>query len=339
MIGVFAALLGGVILLMLGARWLVTGASSLARRLGIPELVVGLTVVAFGTSAPELIVSVVAALTANPEVAVANVIGSNIFNVFVILGVAAIIVPIPAHHTTAWREIPLAVGAGVLYVVFLGDSILFGSDVERLTRIEGLFLLALFCGFIAYALHSSGRDATPTGATPGGGEEGVARVPAPPPGTLGVPTAIAAAVAGIAGLGLGARLFVDGAVSLATILGVPTWLIGVTVVAAGTSLPELLTTVVAARRGQTDIALGNVVGSNLFNTFCILGTAGTIQPVEIAAGQTLVDGAVALAGVVLLFLAMFTGRRRVLDRWEGWVFLLLFVAYVGYQIATGVGSA
>ena len=316
---------GGITLLVLGAGWMVTGASSLARRFGVSELVVGLTVVAVGPSAPEFVVSLVAALGGNPEIAVANVVGSNIFNILVILGASAAIAPIPAQHSTAWREIPIALGAAVLYLLFLSDSILFGAANELLSRWEAGFFLLCFAGFIYYAVRSSknGKVALP----------GVDEVPAASEaGALGVGRALLATVAGIAGLTLGARLFVDGAIRMATILGVPTWIIGVTVVAMGTSLPELFTSLVAAKRRQTDIALGNAVGSNLFNLFFVLGTAGVIHPVTLGAGRTLVDGLVALAAMVLLFAAMFTGKRRILERWEGWLFLLLFGSYVAYQV-------
>jgi cation:H+ antiporter len=317
---------GGIVLLVLGAGWLVSGSSALARRFGVSELVVGLTVVAFGTSAPELVVSVVAALSGNPEIAVANVVGSNIFNILVILGAAAVVAPIPAQRSTAWREIPIAVGAAVLYLLFLNDSLLFGAPEDYLARWEAVVLLVCFGGFILYSIRSGGAvtDATvpqaPSNAVPHGD---------PPRGLGGL---LLTTVVGIGALTLGARVFVDGAESLAIMLGVPTWIVGVTVVAMGTSLPELFTSVVAARRGQTDIALGNAVGSNIFNVFLVLGAAGVIHPVVLPAGRSLVDGLVALAAILLLFLAMFTGKRRILDRWEGWVFLLFFASYVGYQV-------
>ncbi len=310
-------IVGGISLLVLGAGWLVTGSSALARRFGVSELVVGLTVVAFGTSAPELVVSLVAALSGSPEIAVANVVGSNIFNILVILGAAAVVAPIPAQRSTAWREIPIALGAAVLFLLFLSDSVFFGARADYLARWEAVVLLLCFVGFLFYTTRSSGVPPVPT--------EGP---------LLGIGISILATVLGIGALTLGARVFVQGAVSLATILGVPTWIVGVTVVAMGTSLPELFTSVVAARRGQTDIALGNAVGSNIFNVFLVLGAAGVIQPVTLPAGRSLADGLVALAAMLLLFAAMFTGKRRILDRWEGWVFLLFFASYVGYQVLT-----
>jgi len=308
-------IVGGIALLVLGAGWLVTGSSALARRFGVSELVVGLTVVAFGTSAPELVVSLVAALSGSPEIAVANVVGSNIFNILVILGAAAVVAPIPAQHSTAWREIPIALGAAVLFLLFLGDSLLFGAQADYLARWEAVVLLLCFAGFLFYTTRSSGAPPVPM--------EGP---------LLGIGISVLATVLGIGALTLGARIFVQGAVSLAAFLGVPTWIVGVTVVAMGTSLPELFTSVVAARRGQTDIALGNAVGSNIFNVFLVLGAAGVIHPVVLPPGRSLADGLVALAAMLLLFLAMFTGKRRVLDRWEGWVFLLFFASYVGYQV-------
>ena len=326
MVVALLSIAGGIVLLVLGAGWLVSGSSALARRFGVSELVVGLTVVAFGTSAPELVVSVVAALSGNPEIAVANVVGSNIFNILVILGAAAVVAPIPAQRSTAWREIPIAVGAAVLYLLFLTDSLLFGASEDYLARWEAVVLLVCFGGFVLYSIRSSGAvpdiivPQAPSDAVPPGGE----------PRGLGV--SLLATVVGIGALTLGARVFVDGAVSLAIMLGVPTWIVGVTVVAMGTSLPELFTSVVAARRGQTDIALGNAVGSNIFNVFLVLGAAGVIHPVVLPPGRSLADGLVALAAMLLLFLAMFTGKRRVLDRWEGWVFLFFFASYVGYQV-------
>lgn len=319
-------IIGGIVSLVLGAGWLVSGSSALARRFGVSELVVGLTVVAFGTSAPELVVSLVAALSGSPEIAVANVVGSNIFNILVILGAAAVIAPIPAQRSTAWREIPIAVGAAVLYLLFLSDSILFGAPGEYLARWEAVVLLVCFGGFVLYSIRSSG--AAPDTLTPGAPTEAVA--PGGPPRGIGV--SVFATAVGIGALTLGARVFVDGAVSLAIMLGVPTWIVGVTVVAMGTSLPELFTSLVAAKRRQTDIALGNAVGSNIFNVFLVLGAAGVIHPVELPPGRSLADGLVALGAILFLFLAMFTGKRRILDRWEGWVFLLSFGAYVGYQV-------
>ncbi|MFP4431454.1 MAG: calcium/sodium antiporter [Spirochaetaceae bacterium] len=319
-------LAGGIVLLVLGAGWLVGGSSALARRFGVSELVVGLTVVASGTSAPELVVSVVAALSGNPEIAVANVVGSNIFNILVILGAAAVIAPIRAQRSTAWREIPIAVGAAVLYLLFLSDSFFFGAPREYLARWEAVILLVCFGGFVLYSVRSS--RAGPDTMVPKAPSEAI------PAGRLpqGLGISIIATVVGIGALTLGARVFVDGAVTLATTLGVPTWIVGVTVVAVGTSLPELFTSLVAARRGQTDIALGNAVGSNIFNVFLVLGAAGVIHPVVLPPGRSLADGLVALAAMLLLLLAMFTGKRRVLDRWEGWVFLLFFASYVGYQV-------
>lgn len=297
-------ILAGIVLLYFGAEGLVRGSSNLAIRAGIPPLVVGLTVVAFGTSAPELTVSVSAALQNKGVVALGNVVGSNIVNIAVILGLSAVICPLAIHIDLLKRDIPLMIGATV---VTCG---LFALGV--FSRISGLFLLALLVGYIVFTIIAARRD-----------KDAAYEIPESPnnPAWLDV-------VFLVVGLGLlvyGANLFVTGAINVAREFGVSEAVIGLTIVAIGTSLPELATSVVAALKKQTDIAVGNVVGSNIFNLLCILGVTAVIKPLP-TAGISWVDIGIMLGVAVLLLPLAFTQKK--IARWEGVVFLLVYVGYL-----------
>lgn len=289
------------------------GASSLARKFGISELAIGLTIVAFGTSAPEMVVNVLAAADGHSEVVLGNIIGSNNFNLLMILGLVAIISPIVVQHSTVWKEVPFSLLAALLLLLLANNFWL--DDSLVLSRMDGLVFLTFFALFLIYVWKSLKAE-----PIEGGHEEMM-------PGwkmTLLM-------VVGLAGLVIGGKLVVDQAIELARAWGVSEAVISLTIVAAGTSLPELATSVVAATKKNSDIAIGNVVGSNIFNIFLVLGISTLVQPVEYDAIFDR-DLYLLLGGTLFLFAAMFTGGKKRLDRWEGVVMLLGFVGYTGYLI-------
>jgi len=307
----------GFIFLIKGAALLVDGASSIARRLNISDLVIGLTVVAFGTSAPELFVNIVASIKGNTDIAIGNVVGSNIANVFLILGVSSIIYPLAVTKGTVWKEIPFSLLAAIVLFITANDQLLDGSQLSVLTRIDGLVFLSFFIIFIYYtcsiATHIDGMQA---------------HVPAKQSGWLRSSLYI---ILGLAGLILGGKWIVDGAVALATRFGMSDSLVGLTIVAVGTSLPELATSAVAAYKRNTDIAVGNVVGSNIFNIFFVLGISAGIKPLPFQPGNNLDIGVVVISSLIL-FLFMFTGKKRSLDRWEGLIFLICYGGFIAYHV-------
>ncbi len=314
MLPFFLSLPLGLALLVFGANWLVDGASALAKRLGVSALVIGLTIVAFGTSAPELIVNLFASAGGNSDIAIGNVLGSNIANVLLILGIAASIFPLAVTKGTVWKEIPLGLLAVLLLAVMMQDAAIDGAASSALTRIDGLVLIAFFIIFLYYTFGIGKVE---------GGDGDVRAVP--------LPLASLLVVGGLVGLGFGGKLVVDAAVSMAGALGVSEAVIGLTIVAVGTSLPELVTSAVAAAKRNVDIAVGNVVGSNIFNVFWILGLSATVRPLP--ASPTLGrDLAVAIGAMLLLFLAMFVGRRHTLERWQGFGFTALYAAYVVFLV-------
>lgn len=316
------SILFGLALLTYASDWLVEGASSLAKRLRISDLAIGLTIVAFGTSAPELVVSVVSAIQNNVDISVANVIGSNIFNILAILGIAAIIYPLSVTKSTIWKEIPFSLLA-VLMLGFLVNALgLDPSSDATISRSDALVLLSFFVIFL-YHVYGMARSAAPDE------KKGL-----PEAGHLPMHKSIIWIVVGLIGLVLGGRFTVDGAITIATWFGVSQTLIGLTIVAAGTSLPELATSVQAARKKKDDIAVGNIVGSNIFNVFFILGVAGLVRPLPIN-DQLITDGIVAIFATTLLFISMFVGRSHKIDRWQGVGYLFCYVAYVGYLLVRG----
>ncbi|MGM0549822.1 MAG: calcium/sodium antiporter [Bacteroidota bacterium] len=304
----FLLLVVGFLGLIKGADLLVSGSSSLARKYHVPDLTIGLTIVAFGTSAPELVVNVVASLQETPALIYGNIIGSNLFNLFVILGISGLIVPITVKSTTAWREIPLSIGVVLLLLVVLNGWLVPG--MEGLSRLEGLFLLGLFGAFLYYVFRQMKTDDP--------GELVVEHASARKIGLL--------IVLGLAGLIVGGKLVVDSATNIARYFHVSEKIIGLTIVAAGTSLPELVTSVVAAFRKNSDIALGNVIGSNIFNLLLVLPVSAVVRPmVYIKSFNT--DLLFVAGGTLFLFVAMFTGVRKKLDRWEALVLLLAYGVY------------
>lgn len=308
-IQIIALLIGGLVLLYFGAEGLVKGGAGLALRCGITPLVVGLTVVAFGTSAPELVVSTKATYLGQGGIAVGNVVGSNIFNIAVILGLSAVIRPMIVQAQLIRFDMPVMLGISVLCVALFANG--------RLGRIEaGLF----FAGIVAYTvLNVVMARREKSRAVKAEFEEGT------PHKSGNLLIEIMLVLGGLALLVVGARLFVSAAVEIARVWGVSEAVIGLTIVAAGTSLPELATSVIAAVRKQDDIAIGNIIGSNVFNILGILGVSGLIRPLE-PGGVNMLDFGFMIGTAVLLFPLLRTGWK--LNRWEGAVFLALYAAYL-----------
>lgn len=304
-------------LLLKGADWLVDGASSLAKRLGISTLVIGLTVVAFGTSTPELVVNLLASLRGNTDIAIGNIVGSNIANILLILGASAIIFPLTVTRGTVWKEIPLALLAVLAVAIMSNDALFDQAPFSMLGRGDGLVLLGFFIVFLYY-IWSISKD---------GGQTG--RVKDYP-----LTTSSWLIVGGLAGLIVGGKWVVDGATTLARAMGVSEALVGLTIVAVGTSLPELATSMVAAYKKNSDIAVGNIVGSNIFNIFWILGLSAVIRPLPFSPALN-IDILVVVLTTLLLFASMFIGQRRCLERWQGGVFILLYAFYIAYLVIRG----
>ncbi len=308
----------GLGILILGAESLVRGSASLARKLGISPLVIGLTIVAFGTSAPELIVNMYSAIKGTADIAIGNIIGSNIFNILVVLGISAVIRPLDIQRSTIWKEIPFALLASILVFTMGNDNLFDGSDFNKISRTDGFSLMAMFAIFMFYTFGLA--------KTEGKAEE------------IKVYSYPISAVMTIAGLGLlyiGARVLVNNAVVLAQIAGMSEALIGLTIIAIGTSLPELATSLVAALHKQYDIAIGNVVGSNIFNILWVLGLTSTISQLPINPDVNS-DILVCVISTLILFLFMFVGNRHKLDRWQGILFVVLYIIYMIYSVQKGL---
>ncbi len=300
----------GFALLIFGADLLVRGASSLAKRFNVPEIVIGLTIVAFGTSTPEMIVNIIAALKGAADISFGNIIGSNNFNILIILGISSLIFPLEAKSNTAWKEVPFALLSAVVLLFLVNDRWLNIDSVNILTRWDGIILLILFSMFLVYVFKLMSSDFTNDSDTK----------------IYRLFTTIGFIIVGLAGLILGGNFVVKNAVVIAQQIGISERIIGLTIVAAGTSLPELATSVVAAIKKHPDIALGNVVGSNIFNILLILGITAIINPTsyQTAFNQDLY---LMIFSTVLLFVLLFVPKKHKLDRYEGAIFLLMFVAY------------
>lgn len=303
-------IIGGFALLIFGANWMVEGASSLAKKYKISDLAIGLTIVAFGTSAPELVVNSVASYQGYSDIVLGNIIGSNNFNLFIILGIAGLIYPVAVQSSTAWREIPISLVITFVFLI-LGNEVFFNA-VPELARIDGAILLVLFGLFLFYVYHQM-KD------------EGQQEISTVKKSNLRIWMLI---IAGLGGLVGGGQLVVDHSIKVATELDISEKIIGLTVVAAGTSLPEMATSVVAAIKKNSDIAIGNVIGSNIFNILLILGISSLIRPVQFNPDFN-VDLVILAGGTVFLLIAMVTGKRKKLDRWEA---ALLFGFYLSYTV-------
>ena len=318
----------GLVILVIGAEGLVRGASSIAAKFNISPLVIGLTVVSFGTSAPELTVNLLAAADGSPDLAVGNIVGSNIGNILLILGICAIIVPLKVKSSTVWKEIPLALLGVVLLLVMGNDKFFDGVGFNSITRTDGITLLALMVIFMYYVFGLAKGDRAKSDKNSDVSEEGEEIK------SYSTPVSFLLTLAGLVALVVGGRLLVSGATDIAKAAGLSEALIGLTIVAIGTSLPELATSVVAALKRQADIAIGNIVGSNIFNVFFVIGTTSSILALPITSALT-IDIFVAIGATLLLLLFMFIGGRHKLVRWQGVVFLVLYAVYLVYLIARG----
>ncbi|WP_372715246.1 calcium/sodium antiporter [Ilyobacter sp.] len=309
-------LLVGFIPLIYGANFLVDGSSSLAKKFNIPNIVIGLTVVAFGTSAPELIVNVFSSLQKTSDITMGNIIGSNIFNVAVILGVSAVLRNINVKTNTTWKEIPLALLAAVLVIIMINDTAIDKNKISEISRIDGMVLISFFMVFMSYTLSmiKSGKS-----------EEEV---------TVKEFTLLKSSILTLLGLimlVIGGKVIVMFAVNFAKDMGISERVIGLTIVSIGTSLPELATSVSATLKNNVDIAIGNVVGSNIFNIFLVLGVSSFIHPIPLLDGVN-VDIALNIFLSLLLFLFIFSGKGRKIERWEGFSFIVIYIFYLAYLI-------
>ena len=304
----------GFLGLIFGANWLVDGASALAKKHHIPDLVIGLTIVAFGTSAPELVVNSVASINGLSDIVLANIIGSNNFNLFIILGIAGLIYPITVQYSMVRREIPISLIISIILFGLANDFFINQNSV--ISRIDGFILLVSFFCFLYYIFKQLKK-------------EKIEEIPYVQKSNLMIWSLI---LIGFSGLIIGGKLVVDNSITIATDLGISQKIIGLTIIAAGTSLPELITSIVAALKKNSDIAIGNVIGSNIFNILLILSVSSLINPI---AYNTIFnqDLAILIGGTLLLMIAMFTGKRRKLDRWEAFLLVSFYVIYTGYLVS------
>ena len=304
----------GIALVILGADWLTKGASALARRFNMSELLIGLTIVAIGTSLPELVISTGSALKGSPGLALGNIIGSNIFNGMLILGVTALLCPIKFDAKMLTREIPFNLLASIVLILVSGSMLVGGAPGEMITRYGGMLLLCFLAIFVRYTFT----------ITNDGGDEEAGEV-------LSIGKVVLFIVAGLAALIFGGNVFVDGATEIARVLGLSEAVIGITIVSAGSSLPELAVSVSAARKGNVGIALGNVLGSNILNIFFILGVSATITPIALD-GFSVVDYYVLLASSLLIYFVARFGGKAVITRVEGAVLVAGYVAYTTWLV-------
>lgn len=312
LLGLF--LVVGLVLLVKGADWLVDGASKLAKRLGVTDLVIGLTIVAFGTSMPEFVVNMVSVADGATDLAITNILGSNIINTLVILGCSALVCPLVAQRSTVRLDIPLNIVAGVLVLVFV--FITFPMEPKGLSRVEGLALLVVFAAYLFYTLYTAKADATTTTES----------TPFP------LWKCVVLILAGLVGLVVGGEMIVKSAVAIARYCGVAESVIGLTIVALGTSLPELATSVVAAFKHNNDIAIGNVVGSNIFNVFFILGTSAIIKHLPVYPGIE-IDAALVAVSALAVWLLL-CNKNRSINRWGGALLLVIYAGYLTYRLLT-----
>ena len=314
-------LLLGLILILGGANYLVEGSSSIAKRFGISEFVIGLTIVGIGTSAPEMVVSFLSSMKGNADMAIGNIIGSNIFNTMMILGITALISPLVITKNNLKRDIPLNIGVTIL-LIMMGMSFTFFSigDSDQLSRLEGTVLLLIFAWYLWRSFKNDSSDEENSDETE---ENSVNR---------NIPISAIMIAGGLAGLIFGGRLFVDSATAIAKIFGVSDKFIAITVMAAGTSMPELATCVVASLKGKGQLALGNILGSNISNILLILGGAALINPLSFA-GMSYVDFGAVMISAIFIYLSALLFRKNALDRVEGALLLLMEAGYMWYLIS------
>ncbi len=308
-------LIFGLVILIKGADWLVDGASALAKKFNVSDLAIGLTIVAFGTSAPELVVNSFASWQGYQDIVFGNIIGSNIFNLFAILGITGLITPLIVQSSTVWKEIPLSLFAAIL-LFFLANDFM-SAEHGTLSRLDALILLAMFGLFLYYVYKQMKTDPTEN-------LENDIHIYTTPKIWLLI-------LGGLVGLVIGGRIVVNSAIEIAQYFGLSEKIIGLTIVAAGTSLPELATSVVAAIRKNADIAVGNIVGSNIFNLFLILSLSAFIRPIPYSTSFN-TDIYLLVGGTIFLFAVMFVGKKHRLERVESALLLLTYVAYMIYLV-------
>lgn len=307
----------GLGLILAGANFLTDGSAAVAQRFRVPEFIIGLTIVAVGTSTPELVVSTLSAIAGKSDVAIGNVVGSNLFNVFVIVGICALIRPLPLTRSNIRRDIPFGMAASLLFFAMASDRLLHLGAADRLGRADGIVMLVLYIALMWYTIRATKRPATP--AETGG------KAP------MAVWLAVLLIAGGLAGLIFGGEMFLRSATSIARRLGVSESVIAITLVAGGTSLPELASSVVSILKGKAEMALGNILGSNIANILLILGVSASIHPLSMG-GITTVDLLMVVLSSLLLLLTAFTFRHKSIDRWEGAIFLAIYAAYIWYLI-------
>ncbi|MCL1876922.1 calcium/sodium antiporter [Candidatus Saccharibacteria bacterium] len=310
----------GFAALIKGADWLVEGASSVAKKIGVSPLIIGLTIVAFGTSMPELIVNIFASIQGSQALAIGNIVGSNVANILLILGISAIIFPLVAKSQTVRYEMSFAVGAMILLAILVISDQFFGGNSMFISRFDGAILLLGFAGFMFYIFRQTKKH--PDRKLEKEESESVKEIK--------IGKSWLMIVAGVAGLTIGGKLIVDSATEIAATFGVSEGLIGLTIVAVGTSLPELMTSAVAAWRKNADIAIGNVVGSNIFNALWILGVSSLIRPLPFNA-NSLIDLFVAIGATLLLWAILLFNKHKI-GRWNGVIFVVIYVAYIVFLV-------
>ena len=309
----------GFVALVKGADWLVDGASFIAKRFGISDLVIGLTVVAFGTSMPEFVVNMISVAEGTTELAITNILGSNIINTFVILGLTALVYPIVSQKRSRDFDIPLSIIAGVLVLFFVVIQMPLGESGRGIGRVGGVSLLLIFVYFLYNTFRHAKEHPEENELTNEGVKELTTR------------WAVALMLGGFVGLVVGGELIVKSAVDIAMRMGVSEAVIGLTIVALGTSLPELATSVIAAAKHNSDIALGNVFGSNIFNVFFVLGTSATIRPLPAYDGIEL-DALMVALGSIIVWMAVKTNSERKVQRWAGALLLVVYAGYLAYRL-------
>ena len=315
MVILMVLIIAGFTALIFGANWLVDGSSALAKKYNVSDLIIGLTIVSFGTSAPELVVNSVASINGYSDIILGNIIGSNNFNLFITLGLAGLIYPMWVQKSTVFKEIPISFIAALLFLLLANNF--FFSGASGISRVDGLILLLCFAAFIMYVFKQMRL-----------GSEPIEEVTYHHKSNFKIWGLI---IVGLLGLIIGGQLVVDNGVELATRLGVSEKIIGLTIIAIGTSLPELLTSVVAAIKKNTGIAMGNIIGSNIFNIFLILSVSSLIAPVSYNLSFN-IDLYILLGGTLFLFLMMFIGKRFKLDRWGAALLLIFYLAYTSYLV-------
>lgn len=314
-------LLIGLGLILAGANFLTDGSAAVAQRFRVPEFIIGLTIVAIGTSTPELVVSVLSAAAGNSDIAIGNVVGSNIFNVFVILGICALIRPLALTASNIRRDIPFGMAASLVLLAVTSDRFMGTGAADKIGRLDGIVMLALYIGLMWFTIRATKRSGAETGTS----DTKNAKKPA------ALWLSVVMIVGGLASLVFGGEMFLKSATAIARSLGISESVIAITLVAGGTSLPELASSVVSLLKGKAEMALGNVIGSNIANILLILGVSATIHPLTMG-GITLTDILMVMLSSLLLFVTAFTFRKKQIDRWEGAIFLAIYVAYIWYLI-------